>query len=157
MNRPVREIVEELLFAGGVSVTTPEAPAPAQAFTLVQPDGDVILRVTPAFLADLELQRAHHARVDETLVQLSRLRHRLERDRLWLRRIYLALTFGSWGPGAFGVWSLLLGEGGAPALWWTASSAFALGNQLFGDRVRARIGRLLITRALAPKTRPGPG
>ena len=155
MIRPLREIVEELLLGGGVLVTTPEAPAPTQASTLVQPDGDLVVRVTPSFLADVALQRQHQVRVDELLGQLIGLRDRLERDRRWLRRIFTALSLGSWGPGAYGVWSLLLGQGGAPALWWTASSVVALGGQLFGDRVRARIGRLLISRALAPKPPTG--
>jgi len=66
------DTLHELFAEGGISVATPgEKPGELAALTLIQPDGDVVVRMTQACLEDDSLLMRHSAAVAARLSDLS--------------------------------------------------------------------------------------
>jgi hypothetical protein len=89
------QLVHEMFVEGGITIYTPEAK------TLVQPDGDVVVKVTPRFLADAALRDQHRRAVAERL-------RILDGARAWIKRLRLLFVAVGLAIGAHAIVGLVL-------------------------------------------------
>jgi hypothetical protein len=142
----LQHTLRELLFQGAITIATPTTETGRfGAVTIIQADGDVLMKVTPEFLNDDVLQSTHRRALVEQVEALRRIRARVRWGRMSILGGSLATTEGV-------VFGLLRDQGVTSALLRMALHALAAAAAVALARwvARALVRKFLLRRLGGP-------